>query len=98
MGLMADKRVVVFGVANDHSIAWAIAEAMHREGAALAFTYVNEAIERRVRPLADSLGVSLVLPCDVSRDDDVDRTAAALKNAWGGVDCIIHAVAFAPRD
>jgi enoyl-[acyl-carrier protein] reductase I len=98
MGLMQGKRVVVFGVANDHSIAWAIAEAMHREGATLAFTYVNEAIERRVRPLAESLGVSLVLPCDVSSDGDVTAVFAALKESWGTVDTIIHAVAFAPRD
>lgn len=95
---MHGKRVVVFGVANDHSIAWAIAEAMHREGAALAFTYVNEAIERRVRPLAESLGVSLVLPCDVSRDADIAATFAALKESWGSIDTVIHAVAFAPRE
>jgi enoyl-[acyl-carrier protein] reductase I len=98
MGLMQGKRVVIFGVANDHSIAWAIAEAMHREGAALAFTYVNEAIERRVRPLAASLGVSLVLPCDVSRDDDIAAAFAHLKDAWGSIDSVVHAVAFAPRD
>lgn len=95
---MAGKRVVVFGVANDHSIAWAIAEAMHREGASLAFTYVNEAIERRVRPLAESLGVSLVLPCDVSRDEEIAATFAGLQGVWGGIDGIVHAVAFAPRD
>jgi enoyl-[acyl-carrier protein] reductase I len=98
MALMPGKRVVVFGVANDHSIAWAIAEAMHREGASLAFTYVNEAIERRVRPLAESLGVSLVFPCDVSRDDDIAATFASLQDAWGGIDGVVHAVAFAPRD
>ena len=97
-GLMQGKRVVVFGVANDHSIAWAIAEAMQREGAALAFTYVNEAIERRVRPLAESLGVSLVLPCDVTRDDDIAALFATLQQSWAAIDCVIHAVAFAPRD
>lgn len=98
MALMPGKRVVVFGVANDHSIAWAIAEAMQREGASLAFTYVNEAIERRVRPLAESLGVSLVLPCDVTRDDDIAATFAELQGVWGGIDGVVHAVAFAPRD
>jgi enoyl-[acyl-carrier protein] reductase I len=98
MGLMQGKRVVVFGVANDHSIAWAIAQALHREGATLAFTHVNEAIERRVRPLAESLGVSLVLPCDVSRDNDIAAVFTALGESWQAVDGVIHAVAFAPRD
>ena len=98
MGLMQGKRVVVFGVANNHSIAWAIAQAMHREGASLAFTYVNEAIERRVRPLAESIDVSLVLPCDVSRDEDIMATVSALRESWGSIDTIVHAVAFAPRE
>jgi enoyl-[acyl-carrier protein] reductase I len=98
MPLVADKKAIVFGVANDHSIAWAIARALQREGAELAFTYVGEGIERRVRPLAQSLGVRLVLPCDVARDDDIAATFAALKEQWGRVDIVIHAVAFAPRD
>ena len=83
MPLVADKKAVVFGVANDHSIAWAIAQALHREGAELALTYVGEAIERRVRPLAGSLGVRTVLPCDVTKDDDIAATFAALRRAVG---------------
>jgi enoyl-[acyl-carrier protein] reductase I len=98
MGLLDGKRAVVFGVANDHSIAWAIAEALHGAGAMLAFTYVNEAIERRVRPLAESVGAQLVLPCDVARDADIDATFAALGQAWGTLDIVIHSVAFAPRE
>jgi enoyl-[acyl-carrier protein] reductase I len=79
MALLADKKAVVFGVANDHSIAWAIAQALHREGAELALTYVGEAIERRVRPLAESLGVRVVLPCDVTKDDEIAAAFAAVK-------------------
>jgi enoyl-[acyl-carrier protein] reductase I len=98
MALFAGKKAVVFGVANDHSIAWAIAQALHREGAELALTYPIESIERRVRPLAESLGVQTVLPCDVSKDDDIAATFASLRERWGGVDVVIHAVAFALRD
>ena len=98
MPLLDNKRAVVFGVANDHSIAWAIAQALWREGAELAFTYVGDAIEKRVRPLAQSLGVSLVLPCDVRKDEDIAATFARLDEQWGRVDVVIHAVAFAPRD
>ena len=98
MGLLEGKRAVVFGVANDHSIAWAIADAFRREGATLAFTYVNEAIERRVRPLAESIGVALVLPCDVSRDSDIAETFRTLGEQWGEVDIVVHSIAFAPRE
>ena len=98
MPLLADKKAIVFGVANDHSIAWAIAQALHREGAELALTYVGEAIEKRVRPLAESLGVRIVLPCDVTKDEDFAATFAALGTQWGLVDVVIHAVAFAQRE
>lgn len=98
MSLVANKKALVFGVANDHSIAWAIAQALHREGAELAFTYVGESIEKRVRPLAESLGVHTVLPCDVSKDDDIAATFAAIQEQWGRVDILIHAVAFALRE
>ncbi len=95
---LSGKNAIVFGVANDHSIAWAIAQALQREGAELAFTYVGEAIEKRVRPLAESIGVRLVLPCDVAKDDEIAATFAALREQWGRVDVVIHAVAFALRD
>lgn len=98
MSLVANKKALVCGVANDHSIAWAIAQALHREGAELALTYVGESIERRVRPLAESLGVRTVLPCDVARDEEIAATFAALKEQWGRVDIVIHAVAFALRE
>jgi enoyl-[acyl-carrier protein] reductase I len=98
MALLENKKAVVFGVANDHSIAWAIAQALHREGAELALTYVGDNIERRVRPLGAGLGVQTFLPCDVTRDEDIAATFTALQEQWGRVDIIIHAVAFALRD
>jgi len=98
MGLLDGKKAIVFGVANDHSIAWAIAQAFAREGATLAFNYVNQAIERRVRPLAESLGVKMVLPCDVTSDDDIRTTFAVLREQWGALDVLVHAVAFAQRE
>ncbi len=98
MGLMDGKRGLIVGVANDHSIAWGIAQALHAEGAELGFTYVNEAIERRVRPLAGSLGVQFIVPCDVGSDESIAGTMAAVKSTWGQLDFLIHAVAFANRD
>ena len=98
MALLEGKKAIVFGVANDHSIAWAIAQAFAREGATLAFTYVNEAIERRVRPLAESLGVKTVLPCDVTSDEDIRATFDVLREQWGVLDVLVHAVAFAQRE
>lgn len=98
MALLAGKRAIVFGVANDHSIAWAITQALHRAGAQLALTYVGEGIERRVRPLAETLDIRVVLPCDVTKDDEIAATFAALAEQWGGIDIVVHAVAFALRD
>ncbi len=98
MGLLTGKKAVVLGVANDHSIAWAIARALHREGAQLALTYVGEALERRVRPLAEELADTLVLECDVSKDADVASTFRSVGEQWGRVDVVVHAVAFAQRE
>ncbi len=98
MGMMDGRRALIFGVANDHSIAWAIAERFRHEGAEIALTYPNEAIEKRVRPLAESIGAALVLPCDVTRDDELDGLFAALRETWTEIDVVVHAVAFALRD
>ncbi len=98
MGLLDGRKAAIFGVANDHSIAWAIAQLFRAEGAEIALTYPNEAIERRVRPLAESLGVEMVYRCDVSSDDQIDATFAALRERWGGMDSLVHAIAFAPRE
>jgi enoyl-[acyl-carrier protein] reductase I len=97
--VLAGKRALILGVANDHSIAWAVARRFHAEGAELALTYPNEAIEKRVRPLADSLGVELVLPCDVSSDEQIGALFTALSARWGdGIDAVVHSIAYAERD
>ena len=98
MGLMDGKRGVIFGVANDKSIAWGIAQQLHNAGAELAFTYLNEALEKRVRPLAESLGAKIILPCDVASDDDISEVFKKLEQQWGKIDFVVHAVAFANRE
>ena len=96
--LLAGKRALVFGVANDHSIAWGIARALHREGASLAFAYGAPNLERRVQPLAEQVGAKLVVACDVSRDDDIERAFAAVAASWSSIDILVHAIAFAQRE
>jgi enoyl-[acyl-carrier protein] reductase I len=99
MSLLTGKRAAIFGVANDHSIAWAIARRFHAEGAALALTYPNEAIEKRVRPLAESIGVDLVLPCDVTDDAQIAAVFGTLAERWSdGLDAVVHSLAFAARE
>ncbi len=96
--LMKGKRVLVCGVANERSIAWSIAQRLHAEGAELAFSYPNEAIEKRVAPLAESLGSSLLMPCDVTRDEDVESMFATVGEKWGALDGVLHSIAFAQRE
>lgn len=98
MGLMEGKRGMIFGVANDKSIALGIARKLHEEGAQLGFTYLNEALEKRVRPLAESLDSDLILPCDVSDDGQITETFAQVEKQWGSLDFLVHSVAFANRD
>lgn len=98
MGLMTGKRGIIFGVANELSIAWGIAKQLHAAGATLAFTYLNEALEKRVRPLAESVDSELVLPCDLARDEDIEAVYAEVEKQWGKVDFVVHAVAFANRE
>jgi enoyl-[acyl-carrier protein] reductase I len=98
MGFMSGKRALIVGVASDRSIAWGIAQAMHAQGAQLAFTYVNEKFKERVQPLAESLGSKLVVPMDVTSDAEIDAAFAAIKQAWGSLDVVVHAVAYAPRE
>jgi len=98
MGFLAGKRVLVVGVATDRSIAWGIAQAMHREGAELAFTYLNDKMRERVEPLATSLGARLILPLDVTVDGQIDAAFETLRREWGALDVVVHAVAFAPRE
>jgi enoyl-[acyl-carrier protein] reductase I len=98
MGLMDGKKGLILGVANDHSIAWGIAQALHREGAQLGFTYVGEALERRVRPLAASLNAPLVEPCDVNDDAAIAALMARTAEVFGQIDFLVHAVAFANKE
>ena len=94
---MAGKRGVVMGVANDRSIAWGISEALAQQGAELAFTYQGESLERRVRPLAERVGSDLVIPCDVTNDEDLDRAFAEIEEKWGSIDFVVHAIAFSDK-
>jgi len=98
MGFLSGKRALIVGVASDRSIAWGIAQAMHREGAQLAFSYVNEKFKERVQPLAESLGSKLTMQLDVTNDAEIDSAFAAIKQAWGSLDIVVHAVAYAPRE
>lgn len=92
------KNVLIFGVANERSIAWGIAEELHRAGANLGFTYAGEILEKRVRPLAESVGSQFVEPCDVTSDGQIDSVMAAYQKKFGHLDILIHAVAFADRE
>ncbi len=96
--LMQGKRGVIMGVANNRSIAWAIARAVAAQGGEMAFTYQGEALEKRVRPLAASIGSEFVLPCDVSDDAAIDETFAAIKEKWGKIDFLVHAIGFADKN
>ena len=95
--LMTGKRGLVMGVANERSIAWGIALALSQEGAELAFSYQGEAFGRRVKPLAESLGSELVVDVDVSNDDSMDECFTTLKNNWGTLDFVVHAIAFSDK-
>lgn len=89
MGFLQGKRALIVGLASNRSIAWGIAQAMHREGAELAFTFQNEKLEGRVIKMANELGSDIVLPCDVSSDEQIDAVFSGLGKQWDGLDCII---------
>jgi enoyl-[acyl-carrier protein] reductase I len=96
--LMQGKRGIIMGVANNRSIAWAIAQAVAAQGGEVAFTYQGEALEKRVRPLAASIGSDLVLPCDVTDDAAMDAAFAEIAAKWGKIDFLVHAIAFADKN
>ncbi len=98
MNLLSGKKGLVVGVANQRSIAWGIADACHKAGAELAFTYLNESLEKRVRPLAESVGSTAVFPCDVQKDEDIDALFSSIQDQWGKLDFLVHSVAFASGD
>ena len=97
-GLMAGKKGLIMGVANDRSLAWGIAKAIHEQGGELAFTYQGEALEKRVRPLAESVGSDLVLSCDVTDQDSIDALFDTLEQKWGRLDFLLHAIAFSDKE
>ncbi len=97
-GLMEGKRAMVFGLANQRSIAWGISEALHQQGARLGFNYLGEALERRVRPLAEEVDADIVVPCDVTDDAQMDAVFEEVEETWGGLDVLVHSVAFADKD
>jgi len=98
MGLLDGRKALVFGVANDHSIAWGIAKALHAEGATIGFSSIESLIERRVRPLAERLGSTFVEPCDVQSDYEIARVMDRWREAHGELDVLVHALAFAKRE
>ncbi|GAB4177124.1 MAG: enoyl-ACP reductase FabI [Wenzhouxiangellaceae bacterium] len=98
MAMLAGKRALIVGVASPRSIAWGIAEAMHREGAELAFTYQNDKLKPRVDKIAEQTGSKLVMPLDVAYDDQIDAVFDRIGSEWGHLDIVVHAVGYAPRD
>ena len=96
--LMKGKRGLVMGVANERSIAWGMAKALHDAGAEMAFTYQGDAFGKRVKPLAESIGSDILIDCDVSNEDDLDNVFDVLKKEWGNIDFVIHAIAFSDKD
>jgi enoyl-[acyl-carrier protein] reductase I len=98
MGFLTGKRALIVGVASNRSIAWGIAEAMHEQGAELAFTYQNDKLKPRVERIAEATGSSIVLPCDVGSDAEIERVFSELGQHWDHYDILVHSVGFAPRD
>src|SRR6186713_3006831 len=97
-GLMSGKRGLIMGLANDRSLAWGIAKALRDQGAELAFSYQGEALEKRVRPLAEQLGSDLLIDCDVSNMAALDQAFEDLKKRWDGLDFVVHAIGFSDKN
>lgn len=98
MGLLDGKNALIFGLANERSIAWGIAKAFHEQGAHLGFSYAGEVLQRRVRPLADALGVTFVESCDVSSDEQIAQVAEKARQVFGEIDILVHSIGFANRE
>ena len=97
-GLMEGRRGLIMGVANERSIAWSVASALAREGAQLAFTYQNDAMSKRVNPLAASVGSNFTLECDVANDANLDSVFVKIKQMWGHLDFVVHAIAYSDKN
>jgi enoyl-[acyl-carrier protein] reductase I len=98
MGLMTGKRGLIMGVANDRSLAWGIAQQLSEQGAELAFTYLGEALERRVRPLAEQLNSDILIPCDVADMASIDKAFETLAQSWDNIDFVVHAIGFSDKN
>jgi len=98
MEILKGKKGAIFGVANDKSIAWGIAQMLHEAGADLAFTYAGEILEKRVRPLAEKIGSKIILPCDVTKDEEIKKVFQNIRQEWGGLDFLVHAIAYANKE
>ncbi len=98
MKMLKGKKGAIFGVANDKSIAWGIAQMLHEAGADLAFTYAGEILEKRVRPLAEKIGSKIILPCDVTKDEEIKQVFQNIRQEWGGLDFLVHAIAYANKE
>ena len=98
MGFLAGKKALIVGIASNRSIAYGIAQAMHREGAELAFSYANDKLKPRVEKFAAEFGSDIVLPCDVAIDDEISSLFGKLGSRWASLDALVHSVAFAPRE
>ncbi|NCU54151.1 MAG: SDR family oxidoreductase, partial [Candidatus Fonsibacter ubiquis] len=97
MKLMQGKKGLIMGVANDRSIAWGIAKKLNEHGAELAFTYVGDALKKRVIPLAESLGSKFTLDCNVEKKDEIIKTFSEIKDKWSNLDFVVHAIAFSDK-
>ena len=98
MGIADGKRALVIGLANDRSLAWSIIQELHKQGAQVALTYQGEALKKRVEPLAEQVGAQIIGELDVTVDEQIESTMVKLKAMWGGLDMLVHAVAFAERE
>ena len=98
MGLLTGKKALIFGVANERSIAWGIAKALHSEGCELGFTYLGETLEKRLRPLAESVGSTFLYPCDASKDYQIEALYDEVRRRWGKFDYLIHSIAYCNKD
>ena len=98
MDLMNGKKGVIFGVSNTHGIAYGIAKQLHDAGAEIAFTYAGEAMEKRVKPIAESMGAKIIMSCDVTKEDEVKAVFAECEKVYGKLDFVVHAVAFAKKE
>ena len=97
-GLMAGKRGLIMGLANDKSLAWGIAKQLHAQGAELAFSYQGDALAKRVRPLAEQVGSDFLIDCDVTDMDKLDAAFAQIEQRWGGLDFVVHAIGFSDKN